>query len=244
MPIAMLVATMLVTSNGCREQATGLPPSRQNAGDKSAWGGDSSIGKAVGVPVRLVYNKISELDARSIATSAIANSQSVAKSNGAENATLITLASWRPAESFESGRSSVILTYIVIHPAGAKPFWSDGGRLSHSHDADVLQRWAMRSIVAESYDATYYSLLRSTDIGSFVLVTPAGLRSRLLDLNGQSVEIVEMHHVVVAPPIRLFTRSSTPAWSPLGEQLRAGGLERDMPVFIGVSESVRLETPP
>jgi hypothetical protein len=243
-PLIVLAASVSLATIGCREQSAPPPPGGPNTGGGTMPGGEPVPIDAAGAPVSRMNAEIADDDARALAIAALDSAQRTALKDGTDSPSLLQLVGWRPNSIFESGRQSISLIYIVIHPIGVQPLWSTGGRGRGWPEA--LDSWAMENVLAVGHDERGYSLLHQSDEGrnDFALITRGRPSSRVLDLNGQHVEVIETSHVALVPPVRLQARPHVPTWSPLVLTLdsheQAG---RDIRVLIGVSESTNDENP-
>lgn len=243
-PLIVLAASVSLITIGCREQSAPPPPGGPTTGGNTRTKGDSVPVDTAGAPVNRIDGEISDQDARALAIAALENAQRTVLNDRTDSRSLIRLVGWRPNGIYESGHQSISLIYTVIHPIGVEPLWRTGGRGLGWPEA--LETWAMESVVTVGHDEKGYSLLHPTDDGrsDFALVTRARPSSRVLDLNGRYVEVIETSHFAMVPPIRLQARSDLPTWSPLVLRIWSSDEpDRDVPVLIGLSESANDESP-
>jgi hypothetical protein len=150
-PLIVLAASASLATIGCREQSAPPPPGGPNTGGGTMPSGEPVPIDAAGAPVIRINGEISDEDARALAIAALATAQRTALNDGTDSTSLLQLVGWRPAGRHDSGRQSIALTYIVIHPIGVEPLWSPDFQLLST--LEPLERWAMQNLVAVGRDA-------------------------------------------------------------------------------------------
>jgi hypothetical protein len=231
-----------VVAVGCRDNSASPKEGRSQAASEHLKGGDAAhIANAVAKVPRMDL-AISDDDARRRSSSALESVKRAVLREDADNSSLIQLVGWRLGDLHTSGRQSIILTYIVIHPVAEQAFWNPADRLSLG--LEPLELWAIGSLVVVGQDQKLYSLLDRDDRGTNALVHWAEPLSRVLDHDDRKIEVIETSHVVKVPAASIRSKPGMPLWStliltPLSGR-EAGG---DIRVFIGLSESSRDGSP-